>query len=406
MKSLEHHVEEFYGPEGETDLPILVITEGRETEDARRIVMPPGYRGIDQASIRDTVVELGRNLEITRYGKHSYENTFARTDDVSKDGMAHVATLHSALTINSGQAWEQSLRHLALGSDLQLYDGSPGSGGSSFFKDVGDIRYIMQHGRFIRDTANGPEAVVLIRDLAKVLTARAEANIAFLTADDPYGIGIAVALAVELKKQGHDIKGLFLNKPPKLYLPEHYQLDESKMSLRGLIKTGKELKSGNQELDASSPDPHRFNREKHGKLSKQWLTSGYLQTHHKATGLPATHAHNAGTFVPKLFLDRRYIQMQAQHQGEGLIRDLETLRAISPETDVSFVVPMPPENEFVVSAIQQSMRKASRRIAAQQEGGAQTRVYMVPGVSAKYPETYLHAMWLGMMRDALRLEKS
>lgn len=405
MQTLERHVGEFYGPDGETHLPAFVILEGREDQDDRRIVMPPGYRGISQESIRDTIIELGRNLEITEYGKHAYENTFARTDDAAKDGMAHVATLHSALTINSGQAWEQSLRHLALGSDLQLYDGSPGSGGSSFFKDVDDIRYIMEQGRFIRDTAKGPEAVALIQDLAKVLTNRAKANIAFLTADDPYGIGIAVALAVELKKQGHDIKGLFLDKPPKLYLPEHYQLQEGRMSLRGLIKMAKELKSGNQELDTSTPDPHRFNREEHGDLSRQWLTSGYLQANAKATGLPATHAHNALTFLPKLVLNQRYIQRQAQHQGEGLIRDIEALRALSPETDISFVVPMPPENEFVVRAIQESMRKASRRIAGQQGESAQTRVYMVPGVSAKYPETYLHGMWLGMMRDAFKLDK-
>ncbi len=404
MNTLPHFIDEYYGPQGRTEIDAVVAAPNGLVHDVPRgIVMPAGYPGISIEAIQATTIQFGRNLEITPWGDHTFENTFALDQEDTEHGIAHVATLHSALTINPGQAWEQSLRHLALASDLQLYDGSPGSGGSSFFRSRDDIAYISSHGRFMRDVEGEPEPVELIRDLAEVLTKRARGNIAYLTADDPYGIGIALALAVALHKKGHAIRALSLNKPPELFIPKQHGIDTGNFALNA-IKAGKELFKGNEDMDAMTPDPHRFDRAKHGKPSKEWLEQGYRETHPDATRLPATHLSNARSFIPKQLLNARYVARQAQQRGEGLVQDVRALRTVSPDTDVSFIVPLPgdPSNDSRARIMKERMRRAIVEAAG---SSAETRAYFIPDLPGKYPETYFHGFWLGVGQDALNLRR-
>jgi len=421
MKTIiPEQIQEAYGPRGETQLEVLVARPSLEvSQETRAISVPARYNSITIADIQEGVEELGYNLEITYKNGNSFETSFAkgippavsasamRALRAPQEGKAHVSTFQSSLIANSGQGVEQTTERHALGNDLQMYDGSPGNGGSSFINNEADIWYMQHTGRTVRDAESGPEAIGILRDCAAILHERAEANISYLTADDPYGIAFAVGVAVELKKLGHDIKGLVLYKPPDFYLPEHYAIPQDKLAVRALKSTTKayRLIRGDRDLAEQTPDKNFFNRPEVGKKAKEWLEAGYRKAHPEADGLPSG-VNSLATFIKKYRLEKAYKAHQARYRGEGLIRDLQALIAISPNTNISFII-NPPEDEAVAHAIKDSVSGVMKQVAQGQMPGAVTQAYMTPAMHWKYryPNTYFNGFWLGIRQDAMQVSE-
>lgn len=412
MNTLPKTISEFY-EEGSTELPVMVARAGQEQPEhgQRTIHLPDKYNTTDITweDIERTVQEFGRNLEVTHREGFDYETTLARGSAVSRDGIAHAATIHSSYTTNAGNPYEDSLKFLAFMLDLQVYNGAPGTKYSSFFPED-DARYSTETGSLIKAAEGQLRPHRLLEVCAKVLSDRVEGgnNISWLTSDDAYGMAVATSLGVGLTNEGHEIKGMFYNNPADFYVP-----DSTEPAVIATAKRIKEVLRGNKAVSNLTPDPHWYKEDRvvgdDKKLSEaveQALMEGYTETHNEAlSGAHIRSVADIKKWNEKRKFDGGYKAHQAHTGGAGFVADAEELLRMSPDTSISFVVQQP---ESGINAVRQRKALAAvvGHLATLQKGDASTQVYFAPGGLGLYPQKHFRGLWLGIMQDGLQIDTS
>lgn len=412
MNTLPREVAEFYD-EGATELPVIVARAGQEQPqfDQRTVHLPARYNTADitWTDIERTLQEFGRNLEVTHREGFDYETTLARDGAVSRDGVAHAATIHSSYSTNPGNPYEDSLKFLTFLLDLQVYNGAPGTKYSSFFPQA-DARYSRETGSLMKMTDGQLRPHRLLEVCAEVLSQRVEKgnNISWLTSDDAYGMAVATSLGVGLVEEGHELKGVFYNNPADFYVA-----NSSEPAVTAAAKRINELLRGNKKVSRLTPDPHWYDEErlvgdddeKLSDASRQGLMEGYAETHDEELSGSQWSLGNGKKWNQKRKFDRDYRAHQARTGGEGFVADAKELLRRSPETSLSFVVQRP---EDAVNAVKQIRALAAivGHLATLQKGEASTQVYFAPGGLGMYPQKHFRGLWLGIMQDGLQIETS
>lgn len=390
----------------------IAFPDGSVRHSEQDVSVPDAYFDITEEGIAETVRDFGEHLTIEQEGRHTFEHTFARVKGRVLRALAHIATVHSSLMINSGQGYEQAIRYRTLGFPrrMHVYDGSPGSGGSSFFKSWRDKHHIARHGRFIREDDEQSEAVELVCDQARLLHRKAkessneesEVNIGVLTADDAPGGGMTFGLGLELNKLGHDVDTIFITNPAK------FTKDERTLTFRALRQKLHERKTKDttDEPDwGQTPDPHWFDEKRLKKPAEEWLKDGYERANGtRELPIKPLSIKALKSFIPKHILYTFYKNTLAQTNGDGFVADARALHDRSPRTNIVVVAPVSSAKPEALARTQQDLAPVLGKIALDRPDAVVMAFYPTE-MPKKYAGKYARGIFEGMLHHALELAK-
>lgn len=415
MSAIPSQYLEAYENRAPIRMPVsIAMPDGSIEHSHKDMAIPDAYFDIEQEEIAETVREFGEHLTIEQEGRHTFEHTFARVKGKVLRALAHIATIHSSLMINSGQGYEQAIRYRALGFPrrMHVYDGSPGSGGSSFYKSWRDKYYIARHGRFIRDKdGHEPEGVELSGDLAQMLhrksvessTEESEVNIGVLTADDPQGDGMTFALGLELTKRGHEIDTIFITNPAKF----------AKQGLRARIQArqrqAEARKTGYAPQEKpdweQTPDPHWFDEKKLKGPAEEWLKDGYERVNGtRELPIKPLSIKALKSFIPKHILNTLYTHTLKRTNGSGFVADARAFLEQSPNTNIVIVVPVTSADPEALRQKQNDLSPILGRIALDRPDAKVMAIYPTE-MPEKYAGKYTRGVFEGMLHYALELSE-